>query len=431
MVRMPGIAAQISDAELVDLIAAGERSRNSFDAIQAEQILIYVDRARTAGEEFAGRAAGKLEASAAAHELALALTLPVATVECRLATARRVRSQLPAVWAAWHEGTMSTRKITLIDRAADRLTQDSSLGMLDVAVVDVASGKTPAQLRSWLDRFVESLETDAAADRHRKAHRGRSVWVRPASDGMAYLTALIPELSAAAIDSRLDAEARSLPTIDPRTHEQSRADFLVDLLLTSASEGGDPQPTPTIANIGVIVPVQSLMGLSDAPGELADRSASVPAELIRTKAIEPGTLFWRLLTDERGNLLDVAKLGRFAPDNLGQAIRFRDGSSAFPTSTVPAERCDLDHTVAHPAPTTAANLGPLHRRVHNLKTAGLLSVRQPEPGVFEWTTRTGHKYMNRADPLPVTQWDESAFPPEYIEHVAAQPPPLEEPLRSG
>ena len=57
-----------SEVELIDLVVAGERSRNSFDAIQAEQMLEYVDRARVAGEAFGGSLAGRLEASAAAHQ---------------------------------------------------------------------------------------------------------------------------------------------------------------------------------------------------------------------------------------------------------------------------------------------------------------------------------------------------------------------------
>ena len=231
---------------------------------------------------------------------------------------------------------------------------------------------------------------------------------------MAYLTALVSELDAAAIDTRLDSEARSLPSSDTRTHDQARADAFCDLLL-----GGTGENTATTTTIGVIVPIQSLMGLSDAPGELADRSASIPAHLIRSEAIKPGTLFWRLLTDGQGNLLDAVKMGRFATGDLGQAIRFRDGTSVFPTSVVPADRSDLDHTNAYPAPTTAANLGPLHRKAHNLKTAGLLSLRQPEPGVFEWTTRTGHRYTHTADPLPTTNWEDSAFPQELIHAIEA------------
>lgn len=319
-------------------------------------------------------------------------------------------------------GTPATsRPALLIDRAAQRLTHASSLGILDTVVAEEAARKTPGQLRAWLDRFVERLEAGAAAARHRRARRDRRVWITPVGDGMAWLTALIPELEAAAIDTRLDSEARSLPSSDPRTHERARADMLTDLLLGAAGRAGGTSTT-----IGVIVPVQSLMGLSDAPGELADRSASVPADLIRAKAVEPGTLFWRLLTDEHGNLLDASKLGRFAAGNLGQAIRFRDGTSAFPTSVVPADRCDIDHTEAFPAPTTAANLGPLHRRAHNLKTAGLLSMRQPEPGVFQWSTRTGHRYTHTADPLPVAEWEDAAFTREFIEAVAYTLPTIDD-----
>ncbi len=165
----------------------------------------------------------------------------------------------------------------------------------------------------------------------------------------------------------------------------------------------------------MIVPIQSLMGLSDAPGEMIDRSASVPAALIRAKAIEPGTLLWRLLTDRRGKLLDATYVGHHAPDKLGQAIRFRDGTSVSPTAMVPAHRADLDHTIAYGSPpgggpTTASNLGPLHRRAHNLKTAGFMNLQQSERGVFEWTTSTGHQSRHTADPLPTVEWAHS--PPE-------------------
>ena len=417
----------VGEVELIDLVVAGERSRNSFDAIQAEQMLTYVDRARVAGEAFAGVQAGRLEASAATHELSLAVMLPVGTIEQQLSMTRRVRSMMPGLWAGWHAGDVSTRKVVLADQAAGRFTQTISVGMLDAIIVEVAARKTPGQLRSWLDRFVERLEADTARQRHDKARKDRRVWITPAGDGMAYLTALVSELDAAAIDTRLDSEARSLPSPDTRTHDQARADMFCDLLL-----GGTGENTgTTTTTIGVIVPIQSLMGLSDAPGELADRSASVPAHIIRSEAVKPGTLFWRLLTDEQGDLLDAAKMGRFATGDLGQAIRFRNGTDwghlpraqrvgGFPTSVVPADRSDLDHTNAYPAPTTAANLGPLHRKAHNLKTAGLLSLRQPEPGIFEWETRTGHRYTHTADPFPTTTWEDSAFPQELINAIEAE-----------
>ena len=147
----------------------------------------------------------------------------------------------------------------------------------------------------------------------------------------------------------------------------------------------------------------------------------MPASYLRSLALRTGTLFWRLLTDERGNLLDVVRIGRFATGDLGMALRFRDGTSVFPTSTVPANDCDYDHTEAYPAPTTATNLGALHRRAHRLKTEGLLSVRQTRPGTFTWDTSTGHTYTRKPEPLPTTGWDhEPWFDPGLTQAIAME-----------
>jgi len=147
---------------------------------------------------------------------------------------------------------------------------------------------------------------------------------------------------------------------------------------------------------------QSLFGLSNTPGQLMDRTASVPADTIRDLAAQPGTLFYRLLTDDRGNLLDATEMGRFPSRKLGLAIRFRDGVCGTPSCTVPAARCDLDHLIPVPeGPTTGANLGAKCRPDHRAKThAGHRSVRSG-PHTTKWTTPTGHTYVTDDEPLPV------------------------------
>jgi hypothetical protein len=156
----------------------------------------------------------------------------------------------------------------------------------------------------------------------------------------------------------------------------------------------------------VIVPVQSLLGVDDTPGELIDRSNTVPASLAREIAARPGTLFYRLLTDPRGNLLDVTQLGRFPSRLLGHAIDVRDGTCRWNTCTTPADRCDCDHTLPAPeGPTSAANLGADCRRHHRAKThAAGFGLEQPEPGTFVWTTPTGHRYLVEPEALPLGQW---------------------------
>jgi len=157
--------------------------------------------------------------------------------------------------------------------------------------------------------------------------------------------------------------------------------------------------------IGVIVSAQSLFGFSNTPGQLVDRSALVPADTIRALAEQPGTLFHRLLTDERGNLLDVTELGRFPSRKLGLAINYRDGVCVRPGCHTAASRCDHDHFVPVPeGPTSGRNLGPGCRPDHRAKTHAGHDITRVDEQTIRWTTPTGHAYLNQSPPLPVENW---------------------------
>lgn len=46
-------------------------------------------------------------------------------------------------------------------------------------------------------------------------------------------------------------------------------------------------------------------------------------------------------------------------------------------------------------------------------------MRQPEPGVFQWTTSTGHTYTRQ--PSPTTEWDQTPwFAPELIDAITQE-----------
>ena len=161
--------------------------------------------------------------------------------------------------------------------------------------------------------------------------------------------------------------------------------------------------------IGIVVPLSSLLGVSECPGELADRSGLVPAEELRQLiAAALGSqsdhrdhvLFTRLLTDDGGRLLDVTELGRYASARLAQAVKVRAGTCRYPTCSVPADRCDLDHHEPVPkGPTSAANLDPLCRRHHRGKTFAWLASVRDDHGV-DWTMPDAERYRCVDDPLP-------------------------------
>jgi Domain of unknown function (DUF222) len=164
---------------------------------------------------------------------------------------------------------------------------------------------------------------------------------------------------------------------------------------------------PKKLRIGVVVPLSSLLDADQTHAELADRSGFIPAEMLRqmiADAIDSNgrdeVLFTRLLTDDGGRLLDTTELGRYASERLAEAIKIRAGTCRFPTCTVPADRCDLDHH--EPVPrgfTSASNEDPFCRRHHRGKTFAWLACIRDLHGV-DWTMPDAEHYRCIDDPLP-------------------------------
>ena len=120
---------------------------------------------------------------------------------------------------------------------------------------------------------------------------------------------------------------------------------------------------PRTIRIGVVVPLTSLLGNNDAPGETADRSGFIPGETLRQHIAEAihsnrrdQVLFTRLLTDNHGRLLDTTELGRYPSTRLAEAITIRAGTCRYPTCTPPQTAATSTTTnqcqrAPHPAPT--------------------------------------------------------------------------------
>jgi hypothetical protein len=167
---------------------------------------------------------------------------------------------------------------------------------------------------------------------------------------------------------------------------------------------------PRTIRIGVVVPLASLLDASDAPGELADRSGFIPGDILKEQiadTLDPDSrdeiLFTRLLTDNGGRLLNVTELGRHPSARLAEAINIRAGSCRFPTCTVPANRCDLDHHQPLPhGETSGRNMDPFCRRHHRGKTFAWLAAHRNDDGV-DWTMPDAEHYRCIDQPLPTGQ----------------------------
>jgi hypothetical protein len=206
--------------------------------------------------------------------------------------------------------------------------------------------------------------------------------------------------------------------------------------------------------VHVTVAASTLLGLDEAPGELGG-FGPIPAvlarELASASAPTSGTdvgagdgacnganrlcgddVTWqRILTDPvTGIATDVSRRTYRPGVVLGDLVRARDATCTFPGCRVPAPRCDLDHVepfdhgsggggsggggivsggngpggrgTAPPGEqrggatgqTRAANLHPVCRRHHNLKThGGWTTTRDPATGCVTWAAPSGHVHV--------------------------------------
>lgn len=325
---------------ILDRIAAREVERACIEAATSADMLELADLRRREAEQIFDDERRSLKAAYAADELSRVLHHAPRTAQNRLAAARRVRSIMPLTWQAHLNGEIDSYRLGLIAAAADKLCDQESVVLLDHRASSYASGHTPAQTKAWLNRFLVQTEPEAASARARHEHTKRSVWAKPGEDGMTRLTAYIRATDAAQISDLLTSMAKNKPTCG-RSIDQMRADALVDQML-----GSGHASTNRRAVIGVVVTLGALAGLTN----------------------EPGTIFYRILKNPLGHILDVAEIGYRPSSTLRRAVELRDGTCQFETCSRPAVECDLDHHIPWPhGPTSAENLRALCRRHHRMK----------------------------------------------------------------
>jgi Domain of unknown function (DUF222) len=349
---LAGLRLEGADPDrLLEVIGAAERLASWAAAVQLAAVgeLTRCRERAGDGEFVADEVAVELRASraAAARRVALAADL----------------ERLPATAAALAAGQIDVGKARAVADAvrvldADRVAAVEAVGAARAAEVTVG------QLQAWLARRVLAADPAGADRRHEAAVADRRVAVTPMPDGMAELWALLPADAAAGAYRAVDDLARSTGAPDdPRSMDQRRADALADML------AGGRGPADT--QIQVTVPLATLAGAADLPGELPGHGP-IPASMARRLAAD-GVWRW-LRTDLAGVVCDAGRRSYRPPPALAALVRGRDQTCRFPGCRHPAGRADLDHTVPYPAgPTGRDNLGTMCRHQQRLVESMLVA----------------------------------------------------------
>ena len=433
----------LQDSELVDYVVACDTVKSWLDSCQLAAVAELTRRCARLRGVGVGTDEVPAEVMAAA-EIAPALRVSPASAAARVALAGRL-ARLPATRAALAAGRIDLAKARAVMAAVEPLDDDAA-ARVDATVMVRAPGQTLANLQACLRRAVISADPAGAQQRHERARRERGVWREVLEDGMGRLEFVGPieQVEAAyqwvtAMATRAqesdrrrarDQRARGAEPDPVRLLDQCRADVLGDLgaqglsgrlpFPWGAGVGGDgagpaapcrcggdepPAATPPLPRrhgrapqIGVVVAATTLLGLDDEPGELVG-VGPITAEVARRLAAE-GT--WRRLLTEpaTGRLLSMSTDTYHPPQEMVDFVLARDGTCRGPGCRMPADRCDLDHTVEWPSgPTCVGNLSALCRSHHRVKTLTATSVETDGHGGLRWTMPSGKRYHRPADPV--------------------------------
>ncbi|WP_281901613.1 HNH endonuclease signature motif containing protein, partial [Phytohabitans aurantiacus] len=205
------------------------------------------------------------------------------------------------------------------------------------------------------------------------------------------------------------AEAAYAPGVAPAAHAPGAAEAASrpEPGATACGDMASGTAGPTRATTGPVrggveltVPLSTLMGLTELPGELAGWGPVI-ADIARQVAEQQRRGRWRFTVHD-GNTLYTGVTRRRPTADLADYISARDRTCRAPGCRVPAHRADIDHIRdwAHGGPTEERNLGTLCRHDHGLKHHGHWEYHQIAPGVFQRRTALGHTYLVPPEPRP-------------------------------
>jgi hypothetical protein len=298
--------AGVSEAELVGVMCAWDRVEAHAAARKLAAIV-----------ELGRRNPSPEDAEFIADEVANALGESRFRADELIGTAGHLATHLPGTRAALADGTVSLGKARLIAAATGLLDPDEARAA-EAGVLDRAASLTPGGLRAAIARAVMEAAPEKARKRRETAAKFARVERWAEDSGNAALAGReLPPDQVLAADDRITAWARELKAagLEGGTDEL-RARAYLDLLLGQDSRprpAGSPQtvvsqpgatPAGFVGRVTLTVPLATLAGLADRPGELGGLGPVDPwlaRDLASAAARNPKTTWCLAATDGKGH----------------------------------------------------------------------------------------------------------------------------------
>ncbi|MGI9196125.1 MAG: DUF222 domain-containing protein, partial [Candidatus Nanopelagicales bacterium] len=435
----PGV---LDDSARVSYLQATDRLAGWVHMMQARALVAVSDAVKSATASETGGFSSHQQ-SWVADEVAAALHIAPRTATARVNAAHAVLRDWPVLGIQVAAGRLTVAQAREIYEAASLLsgTQDADgVDLSERAVSQAlafAGGLPPARLRERMGRLVASLDPAAAAKRRKRAERDfTDVHLYAEPDGIACLAARGPAVDLSVMHQIIDRRARRLRDSategDDRTLGQWRhaallaafglapvgaaavpalsvAEPSVAAPSVAPDTGGSSAPvacgltatlpaSPVDVQIRVTVSLETLLGLTDSPGEL-EGYGSLDAELVRALAGDADWVRW--VTDPVGDYLLDEGRRRFPGSRLRRFLHSREARCKHPACGVRSKNCDADHLTpyAEGGHTAAHAMSPTCPRHNRHREASGWQVhdegpRDPStPPDPTWTSPLGRRYQ--------------------------------------
>ncbi|WP_308493410.1 HNH endonuclease signature motif containing protein [Microbacterium terrisoli] len=384
-------------------------------------------------------------------EIGAALRLSEFQVTARVNQAHTLAHKFYDTLRHASEGSLSPQHAQTIAEVGGDLGDDALRGEYERLALDMARELTPSQLRDALEAVVDRLDPEGTQERIRQAVARRGVRKRAAGPGVGQLIVTGPAAEIEGAYNRLRdiaaevhadneadvaehaaaqaardatevpaadvaqtdaiegageaAEGAGAPdgsgfVADERTRGQIMADVALDLLLTSAPDGHGTTEERRAglgairATVTITIPAATLTTVGVGGAQLVGVGA-IDDETARRLAGTSDTWYRFFIDPAIGVPVSVDK--RHPCTAQKRLLRARDEHCRFPGCRRPAEKCDLDHTIAYQdgGPTALWNLGDFCKRHHTVKHHTDWHVQQLPGGVLRFTAPTRRTYITR------------------------------------
>lgn len=405
-----GVAAALAEgclpsdaAALAGLLTGLEELKATVAAVQARASVALADQL-VAEQREAGVPAARVGRGVAAA-VAFARRESPHAGDRWLGFARALVDEMPVTFGLVESGVLSEYRASLIVRETACLTVE------DRQRVDAELGADPARLATWGNRQVAAeaqriayrLDPQAAVRRTTRAVADRNVSLRPAPDGMTWLTALLPVAQGVSCLKALrDAADGARVVGDPRSRGQVMADTLVTRLTGQASADA------VGVGLYLVMSEESLFEGGSEPAMvpgLGPINAPLARGLVARAATDQATLSWvrRLHQKPRtGELIALDSRSRRFPAGLAALIQARDQMCRTPWCDAPIRHTDHAIPVDSGGATSYANGQGLCEACNHTKQApGWETLPRPGPHApIRITSPTGQSRDSRAPRPP-------------------------------